>query len=505
MSMKKIISAVIAFVILLPFVCGCSQVIDGSTEISEPEVSVPSFSSAHEAKRALANLADEKLYKAMYTEEWYTEYREIIKEANSAILKKYGTDEECISACTELYARILVHKTKKRYDRADVAKVFIYTDNEINRYEYVNAKIYVLDKQGSENDMEGDMTIRIRGNSTAVSEKRPYNIKFTDKTSLLGMPEGRKWCLIANHFDKTLLRNKIAFDFSAACGDIAYIKSEYCDVYLNGKLYGSYLLTQPVSDGVLDLDTKNGDFIVERIVVHEGENDFFLSGDAGYVFDTPEREEMSRGEREKIISFMKTVDRAIKNGNENEIRALIDVDSFVSAYLIHELFKDCDMVTGSTYFYSKGGILYAGPIWDMDLSMGNVSHYYDQDKYRIYNNVTGFGNGSGDSATGIWAQQELFAYLMKHSFFADAVKEKYVSMQDIIQGLYKDGGYIDTACQTYGESFARNYSQAGWKFVPYCDYEDESPESSYQGNVDELKDWLSRRDDYLRKNLINKK
>ena len=114
MSMKKIISAVIAFVILLPFVCGCSQVIDGNTEISEPEVSVPSFSSPHEAKRALANLADEKLYKAMYTEEWYTEYREIIKEANGAILKKYGTDEECISACTELYARILVHKTKKR-------------------------------------------------------------------------------------------------------------------------------------------------------------------------------------------------------------------------------------------------------------------------------------------------------------------------------------------------------------------------------------------------------
>ncbi|MBO7161925.1 MAG: CotH kinase family protein [Clostridia bacterium] len=505
MSTKKKIF--ITFLICLSafLLFGCVEGGQNSTPIPDAsegdiQVSAPEFSTASEVKRALVKLTDEKLYRALYTEEWYKSYREIVSEVNDFVISPPENDSECISQGTALYEKLLVSRAKAEYARTDVPTVHIYADREIGREEYIEAKVFIIDSvNGTYGDIEETITIRIRGNSTAAAEKKPYNIKFTDKTSVLGMKEGRKWCLIANHYDKTLMRNKLAFDLSAVCGDIAAIQSRYCDVYLNNKLQGSYLICQPVSDGTLELDTKKGDFIVERIVVLEGENDFFLRGDAGYVFDTPERNELTRGEQREIIEFMEQVDDAIAAKNENKLKKLIDVDSFVSAYVIHELLKDCDMVTGSPYFYRKDGILYAGPIWDMDLSTGNVSRYYFQDKYHIYNNADGYGDKSGDSASGIWAQQEWFKNLMKCSFFSDAVKAKYASISKDIENLYSDGGYIDTLCQTYGESFARNYNEAGWSIShPYSDYEDETPERTFEANVKELKEWLSRRDAYLK-------
>ena len=53
--------------------------------------------------------------------------------------------------------------------------------------------------------------ISLRGNSTSGAEKAPYNIRFSERVSLLGMDRGRKWSLLANLYDKTLMRNYIAY------------------------------------------------------------------------------------------------------------------------------------------------------------------------------------------------------------------------------------------------------------------------------------------------------
>ncbi len=53
---------------------------------------------------------------------------------------------------------------------------------------------------------------------------------------------------------------------------------------------------------------------------------------------------------------------------------LLDADSAVKYYWTQEFFKNMDSSTSSTYFYkdsdSVNGMLYAGPVWDMDNSMG---------------------------------------------------------------------------------------------------------------------------------------
>jgi len=56
-----------------------------------------------------------------------------------------------------------------------------------------------------------DAQIKGRGNSTwSVKAKRPYALKIKKKSEILGMPKGKRWCLLANFFDPSLMRNELA-------------------------------------------------------------------------------------------------------------------------------------------------------------------------------------------------------------------------------------------------------------------------------------------------------
>ncbi|MBT8394861.1 MAG: CotH kinase family protein, partial [Bacteroidia bacterium] len=58
-----------------------------------------------------------------------------------------------------------------------------------------------------------DMKIRGRGHSTwFLHPKKPYQLKYSEKNEVLGMPEDKKWIFLAEYSDKTLMRNKIAFE-----------------------------------------------------------------------------------------------------------------------------------------------------------------------------------------------------------------------------------------------------------------------------------------------------
>ena len=40
--------------------------------------------------------------------------------------------------------------------------------------------------------------------------KKPYAIKFNEKQSFLDMPKAKKWVMLANYKDRTLIRMKYA-------------------------------------------------------------------------------------------------------------------------------------------------------------------------------------------------------------------------------------------------------------------------------------------------------
>ena len=128
----------------------------------------------------------------------------------------------------------------------DVYRVNITTENnEIpnNKEAYVNGWVNITDQKYTEAILETQpMKIRLRGNSTSAPEKKPFKIKFNNKVSIFGLPEAKDWVLLANYFDKTNLRNYLAYLTANKLENLDFQPSSiFVDVYLNNEYFGLYL------------------------------------------------------------------------------------------------------------------------------------------------------------------------------------------------------------------------------------------------------------------------
>ncbi len=377
----------------------------------------------------------------------------------------------------------------------DIAAVYIETDRSIIREEYRACSIKVVDIYGNTVE-DADSKIKIRGNSTSSGEKKPYNFKLSGKTELLGMGKAKKWCLLANCYEKTLIRNEMVFDFARNSTCLAFTPdSRFVDVYLNGVLQGSYILCEAVEAGSsrVDIDIDNGEYLLERDVREDEGTVYINSPMLGIRFGINEPEEPTSQQVEDLLTFLTKAETALKSGKMSEIKKYFDVESIVDFYIIMEYFKQVDISVGSTRFYIKDGKIYGGPVWDFDLTMGNCLSSY----YIAYNNV----GGSGKSCEGIYCNVDWFRYFNKVADFKEMRNERYLELQDSIVNLYTrtvNGiSYMDEVTASYGASFARNYKEAGWKIDKVYSELERIPEKTYEGNLDYLRTWLRERNEWL--------
>ena len=99
--------------------------------------------------------------------------------------------------------------------------------------------------------------IKLRGNSTKESEKKSFNIKFEEPQEMLGMEPGKKWCVIGQPFDKSLIRTVIGFDYAAALGIKHTPQARLCDVWIGDRYMGVYTVSAPV-------EVPDAQFLLER-------------------------------------------------------------------------------------------------------------------------------------------------------------------------------------------------------------------------------------------------
>lgn len=390
------------------------------------------------------------------------------------------------------------------YDQAktpaqgDIAAIYIYTDSHIGREEYVGCTIVAVDKAGGEYSTITDelATIKVRGNSTSSGPKKPYNFKFDKKTNLFGMGKAKKWSLIANLYDKTLMRNKLVYDFARAIGMEYVVDCMYVDVYLNGIYVGNYLLTEAVEIGEtrVDINEEQNDVLLE-LEPYEGYSNpiCFRTPHYGILLgyndpDDPTPEMMSF-----VENFFDSAESALSTKNKANIEKYFNIQSFIDNYIVQEYFKNVDFNTSSTRYYIKNGVLYAGPVWDFDLSSGNCSSSY----YSAYNNV----GGSGKSYEGIYCNKQWYSVLLNCSWFTKMLYDRYMELQDKIINLYADNvlgtNQIDYLISQNKTSFDRNFSEAGWDIgTPYSILE-RLPDPTYKENVEYLRNWLYNRNIWL--------
>lgn len=226
-------------------------------------------------------------------------------------------------------------------------------------------------------DYEGGTGVRGRGNSTWGYPKKPYALKLDSKAEILGMPKHKRWVLLANWMDRTLMRNSVSFELASRSG-LAYTpRGEFVELFVNGKHNGNYFLCEHikvdenrVNIDELDEDETDGGYILELDSYYDEAFKFRSPvRDLPYMFKDPD--EVTDDQFEFMRNYVSELEHALYDDTRfasGEYMDYIDVESFADWWIIMEL-------TGiwepnhpkSTYMHKdKGGKLVMGPVWDFD-------------------------------------------------------------------------------------------------------------------------------------------
>ena len=225
---------------------------------------------------------------------------------------------------------------------------------------------------------EGTASFRGRGNSTWSYPKKPYAIKLDKKATILGMPKHKRWVLLANWMDRTLMRNKVAFELGK-CTQMAYIpRGEYVEVVLNGKHLGNYLLCEQIKVdenrvNIAEIDAESedvtGGYLLELDTYYDEAYKFKSSvKNFPYMFKDPD-EDISDAMFNYLQSYVNTLEDNLYNSfDAGQWKEYMGLDSFVDYWFAVELTCNSESAHPKSIYMHKdqGGKLCAGPMWDYD-------------------------------------------------------------------------------------------------------------------------------------------
>lgn len=319
--------------------------------------------------------------------------------------------------------------------------------------------------------------MRGHGNGSWLdAEKRSYQLTLAEKTGLLEMPAARRWLLIGNAFDKSLLRNQTVFALARAAGVAFTPEARQVELYVNGEYRGCYLLCEKVETGAGRVDIPDLDKLNYAAALDAGQDweeapricqsgaagapghrrytaleSLPDAGEGGWLLELelPERyleaEEpgfvtrlgqpvcikspSSAGRRqvEEMAALYQRLEDALYPAPDQPaepLESLIDINSFARKYLVEEIAKNLDASTSSQYIYKQPDTvspkLYAGPVWDYDKSLaGSGTPWEDLGMIAA---PEGFWANLPQTDYTLWSglySQPAFRQAVRESFFAD--------------------------------------------------------------------------------------
>lgn len=347
-------------------------------------------------------------------------------------------------------------------------------------------------------DYEGTLSMRGRGNSTWNYPKKPYALKLDAKSKILGMPKQKRWVLLANWKDRTLLRNDAAFWLSQHT-ELDYTpRGQFVELELNGKHMGNYYLCEQIKIdknrvNVVEMDPMEtdpekitGGFLLELDTYFDEVNKF-KSPRFGlpFQFKQPDEEELSYAAKQYLENYVAeledilTDEEKVKN---HEYEAYLDVDSSIDFLFVFELTNNTEFYNSwpsvgphSVYLYKdRGGVLCTGPVWDFDYTsfVPAFSTYWVGATRTMY-----------------------YPALLKDAKYRARMIEKWEKEREALKKLPE---YIDEMVRKLEASEAINNSL--W---PINNNENGDEKMSFQQAVNRMKETYQKRWEWVNRNIYN--
>jgi hypothetical protein len=377
-------------------------------------------------------------------------------------------------------------------------------------------------------------TMKGRGNYSWSFDKKSFTLKTDKAKNLCGMGSSKKWALVANHYDKSLLRNTVADNLASKFSNLAWTpKSVPVDLFVNGSYRGSYILIERIEIQNPKADADPDKVVPARVDIDElkspgqltdptNPNNVVPNITGGYILEwdfrkgadnnisvgsrgwaglkdpendldedgNPTGEGVSKQQVSYINGYLDDADAALFGSNftsdTSGWKKYINIDSAVDYYLAMEFMKPIDgNMWASVYMYKpRGGKLEFGPMWDFDLSSGSAD--------RAGNAVSPSGwylrNPLGISA--MQSSKTWFNRLNEDPDFRAAVKARWNAVYPTLSST----SFIAAQKALISDSASENFTK--WSHSEKLSSV-EVVKSSWSADVQYLSDWMSSRRSWM--------
>lgn len=304
-------------------------------------------------------------------------------------------------------------------------KDFTYISKNKGKEPSEPATMLMVREDGTLNAAETLTSFKTRGNFTILGPKKSFTMKMENKADLGGMGANKKWILLANWCDVSLLRNQITFELFRQAGMSYTPDCRQVDMYVNREYHGTYLLTEKIqlkkhrleiTDLEKEYEKVNGQEAYDnariKFVRYNGLNIRWYDVEnepeditGGYLLELElpmyymndkdhagiktkwdmyvninEPTHVGQRGAEYIADMMNGLNEAAlaKDGYNSEGKYYadyLDLHSFAVKTAIDELSACYDVRASSQFMFKEPDsidpLLHAGPAWDFDWSYGN--------------------------------------------------------------------------------------------------------------------------------------
>lgn len=421
-------------------------------------------------------------------------------------------DARCNIAELEFYGQSGQGDDTQFYLPSGLPLVVINTVDAVEPYDKVNdIASYVRIINTDHSFVMDSATTRLRGNASTQFPKKPYRIKFDSKQKPLDAPaKAKKWTLINNYGDKTLMRNLLAFHISQQMGMPYTPYGKAVDVILNGEYKGCYQLCDQIEvnknrvniDEMEDTDVSGealtGGYLWEIDAYAYEEKSWFNSNhNIPVTIKSPDEDDITPEQSQYIRDFFNAMEADVYGSHfahpDNGWRRLLDAETFLKHFLIGELSGNTDTYW-SVYQYKKRGEdkVYTGPVWDFDIAFDN--------DYRTYplNNKSEFVCFSGGSVAGdmgtfvrriVLQDPNTMTQLQSHW---QAGRHHHITAEDLCQ-------WIDSMALAMDRSQQLNFMR--WDILRRQEHMNPVARGTYAAEVAYLKDYITKRVEWMDRRL----
>lgn len=402
-----------------------------------------------------------------------------------------------------LGACLIASSVSSQTQKSNLPTVYVYTDNgaEVTSTEqYLSGRIQIISNDASES-LDASTRIRGRGNSTWKLAKKPYRIKLAEKYKIFNLPaKAKSWTLLANHADKTLIRNALAFKISTFLGMEFTPSVKFVDFVLNDTFLGNYMLSDQVEvnskrvnideldSTVVAGDNLTGGYLLEIDGFAASEPIWFTTNKGLKItVKSPDEDVINFQQLNYIQNYIADFENRLFSADFKDpdlgYRTMVDSTSLVNWYIGCELTGNPDSFW-STYIYKKrnDNKLYFGPMWDYDIAFNNDNRLGDAvDKL--------MRNHAHEPRT--WITQ-----LYQDEWFQQAVWRRW---NEIVNNNMEVEltNYITQTAALIDNSQQLNFSSALWPVLSSRVYREEFLFLSYSEGVDYLKQYVRDRIAFL--------